>query len=811
MPADDKGRLGIRPGGRAKGTRAEGSPKADAPQRSRSAAPQGEKPPRSKAPAAANASPETAARRLREPAKAAAGEGTRKPAPKAQGEPAKRKPAPRPAGAKTAPLRPAANAQTKPKAAGVRTAPPRGNAKAASARAAAPARARARATPAQPAPQRRRRKFSLLRFVWRTGVTLVLLGIVAVGAIIAYYAATMPPIAEWAVPDRPPNVAILADDGALIANRGDTGGRAVSLADLPPHVPQAVIAIEDRRYYSHPGVDPIGLARAMVTNLTSGQLRQGGSTLSQQLAKNLFLDPSRTIERKIQELILAVWLEMKYSKEEIISMYLNRVYLGAGAYGVDGAARRYFDKPAEDLTIAEAAMIAGLLKAPTYYAPTTSIERAQARAATVVDAMLDQGYITEKDALLARQNPATVRAPKVATSGGYVADWVADVLPGFVGSITEDVIVETSVDLELQELSQSALQDILDKEGAEKGVTQGAVVMLDSGGAVKALVGGRKYGDSQFNRAVDAARQPGSAFKPFVYLAALEDGLNPQTMRIDQPIQIGDWKPQNYNKKYRGPVSLQTGLSLSLNTIAVQLAMEVGPQAVVNTARRLGIRSDLQPNASIALGTSEVTLLELTTAYVPFSNGGVGVVPYVIRRIKTADGNLLYERRNGGSREVLSLEKAGQMNQMMSATVSSGTAQRAQLPGWQAAGKTGTSQDWRDAWFVGYTAFFTAGVWLGNDDNSPTNHATGGTLPAVLWKQLMENVHEGMRPAELPGAEAVAAAGMALDAIPADDPWNAPAVGASLPGAGAGVARGAREWTGERESSGGFLRRLFGG
>ncbi|WMS43716.1 PBP1A family penicillin-binding protein [Acuticoccus sp. MNP-M23] len=836
MPADDKGRLGIRPGDRAKDARRDRTPPAETPQNAGRTQPprQAADAPRAKKPAGRAA--DDGARTLREPA---ANEGTRKPA-AATGEKASRKAAPRragAAGAKTVPLRPAANAPARPQAGSAQDAAsgerPRKAAggqpraatgapkKAASSRATNPRRSSADgapvraapARPAAPAPRRKpRRKFSFVRFVFRMGVTLTLLGIVAVGGIIAYYAATMPPIAEWAVPERPPNVAILADDGALIANRGDTGGRAVTLESLPAHVPQAVIAIEDRRFYAHPGVDPIGLARAMATNLSSGQLRQGGSTLSQQLAKNLFLSPSRTIERKIQEMILAVWLEIQYSKDEILSMYLNRVYLGAGAYGVDGAARQYFDKPAEDLTIAEAAMVAGLLKAPSYYAPTNNIGRAQARAAIVVEAMREQGYITDMDALVARENPATVRAPKVATSGGYVADWVADVLPGFVGSITEDVIVETSVDLELQDLAQAALQDTLDTEGAAKGVSQGAVVVLDSGGAVKALVGGRKYGDSQYNRAVDAARQPGSAFKPFVYLAALEDGLSPQTMRIDQPLQIGNWKPQNYNKKYRGPVSLQTGLSLSLNTIAVQLAMEVGPQAVVDTAHRLGVRSNLQPNASIALGTSEVTLLELTTAYVPFSNGGVGVVPYVIRRIKTAEGNLLYERSNGGSREVLTLEHAGQMNQMMAATVTSGTARRAELPGWQAAGKTGTSQDWRDAWFVGYTAFFTAGVWLGNDDNSPTKRATGGTLPAVLWKQLMENVHEGMRPAELPGAPEAAAATLAMDVIPADDPWNAPAVSTAPPGADAGVARGARGWAGEPENAGGsFLRRLFGG
>ncbi|MCF3936135.1 PBP1A family penicillin-binding protein [Acuticoccus sp. M5D2P5] len=660
---------------------------------------------------------------------------------------------------------------------------------------------------------RPRRRFSFFRFAFRMGVTLSLLGLVAVGAVIAYFAATLPPRAEWAVPERPPNVAILSEGGDLIANRGDTGGRAVHLADLPPYVPQAVIAIEDRRFYSHPGVDPIGLTRAMVTNLTSGRLQQGGSTLTQQLAKNLFLDPSRTLERKIQEMIFSVWLEMQYDKDEILEMYLNRVYLGAGATGIDGAARRYFSKGAEELTLPEAALIAGLLKAPSYYAPTNNLTRANARASTVLNSMQEAGFITAEEATYARDNPATLRAPDVATSGGYVADWVAEVLPEFVGSLTEDIIVETTVNLELQDLAQDALQDMLEKEGEAKNVHQGAVVVLDGGGAVKALVGGRQYGDSQYNRAVAAARQPGSSFKPFVYLAALEHGLTPQTMRIDQPTQIGNWSPQNYSRNYKGPVSLTYALSHSLNTIAAQLTNEVGPQAVAAVAERLGIRSPLEANASIALGTSEVTLLELTTAYVPFSNGGVGVVPHIVRRIKTLDGQLLYQRPGGGAQQVASLQDMGQMNAMLSQVITSGTGQRAQF-GWPAAGKTGTSQNWRDAWFVGYTAFFTAGVWLGNDDNSPTKKVTGGNLPAELWKQLMTKVHEGMMPADLPGLEAIPAPLESSDEMPVDEPWvvqdgNQQMV-QSPPVAS---ARDGRDWIrpAPARSNEGFFRRLFGG
>ncbi|WP_205648789.1 transglycosylase domain-containing protein [Acuticoccus kandeliae] len=777
-----------------------------APRQARPAAPREEEPvaraprPRSEPPREEAAAPRKRAPRPRPPAEGAPPEQPRaKAPPKAAPQTATKKPA-----------RPAARAESEaPQRAPARKRPPSQGGGGGSrsggsgSRSAAPRRAA----------RRPRRRFSLLRFAFKMTLTLSILGLIAVGGVIAYFAATLPPRAEWAVPERPPNVAILSEGGDLIANRGDTGGRAVVIKDLPAYVPQAVIAIEDRRFYYHPGLDPIGLTRAMATNLMSGRLQQGGSTLTQQLAKNLFLDPSRTMERKIQEAIFSVWLEMQYSKDEILDMYLNRVYLGAGATGIDGAARRYFSKGAEELTLAEAAMIAGLLKAPSYYAPTTDIQRARARAATVLNAMNEAGFITDEEEQYAREHPAELRAPDVATSGGYVADWVNEVLPEFVGSIQQDIVVETTINLELQDLAQAALQDMLNKEGDAKKVSQGAVVVLDGGGAVKALVGGRQYGDSQYNRAVAAARQPGSSFKPFVYLAALEHGLNPQTMRIDQPTQIGNWQPENYSRNYKGPVSLTYALSHSLNTIAAQLTNEVGPRAVANVAHRLGIRSPMDANASIALGTSEVTLLELTTAYVPFSNGGVGVVPHIVRRIKTIDGQLLYERHGGGAQEVVTLENVGAMNSMLSQVLTSGTGQRAQF-GWPAAGKTGTSQNWRDAWFVGYTAFFTAGVWLGNDDNSPTNKVTGGNLPAELWKQLMTKVHEGMIPADLPGLDAIPEPIVTDGEMPVDEPWMLPQGNQQMvQSPPQTTARDGRDWIrpAPPRSNEGFFRRLFGG
>jgi penicillin-binding protein 1A len=455
------------------------------------------------------------------------------------------------------------------------------------------------------------------------GFVLSIWGVIGLAGVIAYHAMQLPPASEWRVPERPPNVRILANDGQLLANRGDTGGEQVRLEQLPAYLPQAVIAIEDRRFRSHFGLDPIGLTRAMVVNAQAGRFVQGGSTLTQQLAKNLFLTADRTISRKIQELILAVWLEATYSKDEILELYLNRVYLGAGAYGVDAAARRYFGKSASEVTLAEAATLAGLLRAPSRWAPTRNPEGAEARAATVLQAMVESNFITPEEMALARSNPAATMDRARRGAANYVADYVMDELDRILPLIEGDITVDTSIDPYLQARAELALRTALADQN--DGDLQGAVVSLDGTGAVRALVGGRDYQQSQFNRATDAFRQPGSAFKPFVYLAALEQGLTPATVRNDAPVQFGDWSPENYSREYRGPVTLADALALSLNTIAAQLAYEVGPQRVINTAQRLGIRSEMERNASIALGTSEVSPLELTAAYAPFANGGFAV------------------------------------------------------------------------------------------------------------------------------------------------------------------------------------------
>ena len=591
---------------------------------------------------------------------------------------------------------------------------------------------------------------SLLGGLVYWGFVLSIWGLVSLAALIAYNASQLPPIDQLAVPKRPPNIAVLADDGSLIANRGDTGGPAVRLIDLPPYLPKAFVAIEDRRFYEHFGIDPVGVTRALLRDVTGARDIEGGSTLTQQLAKNLFLTRERTLSRKIQEAILALWLERRYSKDQILELYLNRVYFGSGAYGVEAAAQKYFGKSARFVTLSEAALLAGLMKSPTKLAPNRNLKGANERAAQVITAMAEQGHISEAMAKLALANPAQVKRDKSAGSINYAADYVMDALDDTVGAIDEDIVVTTTIDLKMQAEAERALTDELNQKGVKFGVEQGALVALDPTGAIKAMVGGRNYADSQFNRAVAAKRQPGSSFKPFVYLAALEKGLTPDTVREDAPISVKGWSPENYSREYFGPVTLTKALSLSLNTVAVRLGLEVGPKAVVAVAHRLGISSDLEAVPSIALGSSEVTPLEMVSAYAAFANGGVGVQPHVIARVRTAGGKQLYVRRNANFGRVIDPQYLAMMNAMMQETLLTGTARKAELPGWQAAGKTGTSQDWRDAWFIGYTSYLVAGVWLGNDDGSPTKKVSGGNLPVEIWSRFMKAAHQGVPVAALP-------------------------------------------------------------
>jgi penicillin-binding protein 1A len=617
---------------------------------------------------------------------------------------------------------------------------------------------RAEARPGRgPSPKhrKRRRRGGRRSLLARTTYWCLVLGLwLAIGGVgtVAWVGAHLPPIQSLEIPKRPPSIQILDDQSKPLARRGDMAGAVIALKDLPAYVPRAFIAIEDRRFYSHFGIDPFGIARAFVANILHLGVAQGGSTITQQLAKNLFLTQERTIHRKLQEALLALWLERKLSKTQILELYLNRVYFGAGAYGIEQAAQRYFGKPARALNVAEAALLAGLVKSPTRLAPTRNFDAAERRARVVLVAMTELGFISKRREMLALAHPPTIVAQTGNDSVNYVADWVMDVLNDIVGHVDEDIVVNTTIDSTLQAAAESALDEALAQNGAKYKVAQGALVSMTPNGAVRALVGGRDYAKSQFNRAVAARRQPGSAFKPFVYLTALEYGLTPDSVRNDAPVSVRGWKPENYEHDYLGPVSLTQALALSLNTVSVRLTMEVGPAAVIRTAHRLGIASHLEPNASIALGTSEVSLLELTGAYAPFANGGYGARPYVIVNVKTAKGKLLYARPRRAPGRVVDARYIGMMNRMLHQTVVMGTAKHASLPGWPAAGKTGTSQDFRDAWFVGYTAHLVTGVWLGNDDGAPTKHVTGGGLPVAIWSRAMRAGHRNVPVAPLPGA-----------------------------------------------------------
>ena len=644
---------------------------------------------------------------------------------------------------------------------------------------------------------------SALRRLIYWSLVLALWALIAVVGTIAFAVSTLPPIQTLEVPKRPPTIEIVGTDGRPLITRGEMSGTDISIKELPPYLPRAFVAIEDRRFFSHFGIDPIGLIRAAAANVLRRGVSQGGSTITQQLAKNLFLTQERTLWRKMQEVVLALWLERRFSKTEILELYLNRVYFGSGAYGVEAAAQRYFGKPAREVKVAEAAMLAGVVKSPSRLAPSRNPDGAERRARAVLAAMTELGFVTETMAKSALAQPA--HAIKTAGTGSlnYVADWIMDVLDDLVGRVEQDLVVETSIDPTLQAAAEKALTDELALKGQKLDVAQGALVAITPEGAVRAMVGGRNYAESQFNRAVAAKRQPGSAFKPFVYLTALERGLTPETVREDKPVALKGWKPENYSREYHGPVTLTQALALSLNTVAVRLTLEVGPRAVAKTAYRLGIASKLDANPSLALGTSEVSLIELTCAYAPFANSGNATMPYVVARVRTRAGKILFTHAPQKLGRIIEPRHIAMMNAMMRETLVSGTAQRAQLPGWAAAGKTGTSQDFRDAWFVGYTGHLVTGVWLGNDDSSPTKKATGGALPVDIWSRFMKVAHQGVPVASLPGLTGAASFASALP-----NPLLSP--GSSEAPVGQGGAESVRPQAINRSLDGWFLDRLFG-
>ncbi len=585
-------------------------------------------------------------------------------------------------------------------------------------------------------------------FLW--SLTLCIWGVLGLIGVILYYAKDLPDIDLITASTRRPSITFYSTDGDVIAAYGDIYGDVLGLQDLPPTLISAVLSTEDRRFYSHFGVDPIGVARAMWNNFQSGRMVQGGSGITQQLAKNLFLTPERSMKRKVQELLLSFWLERRFTKEQILTLYLNRVYLGAGTYGVDAAARRYFEKSARDLTIYESAMLAGLLKGPSYYNPFVNRERSNRRTEQVLNNMVESGSMSAADAKIVLSSGPPKISSKIPP-GRYFADWVYDQVASYAGQTTQDLVVRTTLTMGLQRQVEADLDNLLTESGEKSKVTQGAVLIMSPNGAVRAMVGGRSYADSQFNRATQAKRQPGSTFKPFVYLTALENGMTPDTEVEDGPITEGSWRPRNYVNRYDGFMPLRSALARSINTVVVRLIKTVGPRKVIDVAKRLGITSKLQAEASLALGTSEVSLLELTGAYAVFANGGQGVLPYGIAEISTTDGRVLFRREGSGGGPVVAPTVLHDLVSMMTGVIDdpSGTGRRAKLSH-PAAGKTGTTQDYRDAWFVGFTADLVGGVWLGNDDGTFMNKVTGGGLPAQLWQKVMTDALKGIPSRPLP-------------------------------------------------------------
>jgi penicillin-binding protein 1A len=583
----------------------------------------------------------------------------------------------------------------------------------------------------------------------------------------------MPATSSWAVPDRPANIRVVAADGQLISNRGKMGGEAVSLAELPQYVPAAFIAIEDKRFYQHFGIDLVGLAAVAMESLKAHHVTRGASTITQQLAKNLFLSPDQTLGRKVQEALLAVWLEHNYTKDEILELYLNRVFFGNNATGIEAASQTYFGKSARNLSLGEAAILAGSMQAPSRLNPKGDPALVEARQKLVLQAMAEQGYISPAEAKAATIDPDQKIRTKVAGSESYVADWVEQLVQSYVGDVKEDIVVYTTINWDLQKEAEFLVKEAVAEQGPKYHFSQGALVAVDTDGAVRAVVGGADYQKSQYNRAVTSRRQPGSTFKPFVYMAAMEKGYTPDTIAQDEPININGWSPNDADNKFMGPMTLRDGLAYSRNTVAAQLAWIVGPEKVVEVAQRMGISSPLQPVPSIALGTQEVSLLELTSAYVPFSNGGNGVIASVVTRIETASGKVLYDAVPAGPGRVISPTVVGEMNDMLSTALDIGTGKHAHLSGWQIGGKTGTSQKARDALFVGFTSRMVTGVWLGNDDDSPTSLA-GGSVPTQIWSDFMAKAHEGLPPSNLP--DATTAAVPATELQP-NDPISALAAG----------------------------------
>ena len=566
----------------------------------------------------------------------------------------------------------------------------------------------------------------------------VLWGLVVCLTIIVYFIYDLPHIDRVKPLDVNPSISLLANDGTLIARYGGMQGNKVEMKDVPQHLISAVLSVEDRRFYSHFGIDPFGLTRAMLTNIKALRWVQGGSTITQQLAKNMFLTPERTIRRKVQEALMAFQIERKFTKDEILLAYLNRVYFGSGAYGIDAAAKIYFSKQVSQLTLWEGAILAGLLKAPSRFSPITNPKLAIARTKVVIRAMNDAGYI---DAKIMSREIKKIKIRKTRSVTGninrYFADWVISQIDGFLSATDSNIIVKTTLDPKLQLMAETKQKALFKKFGSQDKISQMALLTEAYDGAVLAMIGGIDYAASQFNRATQAQRQPGSAFKPFVYLAALESGLDPNTRIEDAPIKEGSYRPANYAGKYYGTVTLKQALTHSMNTATIRLLRLVGVSRLLDVADRMGFTNKSKLKLAAGLGTNEVSLLKLTSAYAVIANGGVAVWPYAVLSIKDGNGNILYQHKHPERAQVFSSKDITALDGMLKQVVTHGTGKAAQLSRGYAAGKTGTTQDYRDAWFVGYTKKFVTGVWMGNDNNASMNRITGGKYPAQLWRDYM--------------------------------------------------------------------------
>ena len=642
----------------------------------------------------------------------------------------------------------------------------------------------------------RKRKWTLRLLGWAISLGVwVALGI---GAVLAYYAYDLPNLDTLTASSRRPSITLLSADGQTIAAYGDVYGEPLALSDIPVTLPQAVMATEDRHFYSHFGIDLLGLARAMFVNIRAHHVIQGGSTLTQQLSKNLFLSPDRNAKRKIQELLLALWLEHKFTKDQIMTLYLNRVYLGNGSWGVDAASKRYFGISARELNLYQSALLAGLLKAPSKYNPQNDQELSRGRTTQVLMNMVAFGAITQAqmDEAL-KTGPNTVQ--QISHTGRYFADWIREQVEPYAAE-GRDLVVRTTLDMGLQRKVEAELQKILNDKGAKANVGQGAVVIMSPDGAIRAMAGGRDYAASQFNRATQGFRQPGSSFKAYLYLAATEAGFTPDSTVDDSPIVSGSYRPSNFEEhnRYEGGITLRAALAKSSNVVAVRLIEDIGPRRVVEVAKRLGITSELRPEASLALGTSEVSLLEHTAGYASFANNGFGVLPYGYGEIDDPQGQQLYQRQGSGVGQVIAPKNLRMMTEMLAGVVQNGSGKAAAIDR-PVAGKTGTAQDYRDAWFMGFSADYVAGVWMGNDDHSPMKKITGGSLPAQLWHNVMLAAHQGLPARPLPG--------QSPEPLPGEETSSPEASGDTVQIGGVPVAKGDENL----DTLWGGLVKMFGG